>query len=440
MTISNRDLAVAEREILESQQIREKISNEEFKIWKKTVPLLYDTIQTHVLDFPLSIQWLPGYSVSDNKNNITVKLLLGSNSLQNNEYLKLASLDLPSTLASDFSSFLPRAQSIPIPLSNATDDIGNFKILSTWKHDGQINKLKLSPDASKVLTFDNQGIVHLYRLDSNDYVDFKYHKQDGNCLEWVSNDQFLSGAKDGQIALWEISKPSTPIQLFKSHSATINGISYNLKGGSIFGSVADDHFTHFSDIRASTGSNPVIQYENTHIQNTIAFHPQVETLFATGGKDNVVSLFDLRKPGIPMRNLFGHNGSIQGVIWDSGNTPSTLVSWGLDKRTIIWDLNNLEEDFTYPNEYQELSRRKNVNKVDPCLHFIHGGHAGRINDVDVHPSVKGLYVSIGADNLLEIWKPKSLLIEEEGNSDDSKDSDSNKELNLKATKGTSDVE
>lgn len=38
----------------------EKIINEEYKIWKKNTPFLYDCVLTHALSWPsLTVQWLP---------------------------------------------------------------------------------------------------------------------------------------------------------------------------------------------------------------------------------------------------------------------------------------------------------------------------------------------------------------------------------------------
>lgn len=48
--IGTEDAAVAE----------EKIINEEYKIWKKNAPYLYDLVVTHALEWPsLTAQWLP---------------------------------------------------------------------------------------------------------------------------------------------------------------------------------------------------------------------------------------------------------------------------------------------------------------------------------------------------------------------------------------------
>jgi histone-binding protein RBBP4 len=38
----------------------EKQINEEYKIWKKNAPFLYDLVMTHALEWPsLTVQWLP---------------------------------------------------------------------------------------------------------------------------------------------------------------------------------------------------------------------------------------------------------------------------------------------------------------------------------------------------------------------------------------------
>jgi len=40
--------------------LQEKLINEEYKIWKKNTPFLYDLVMTHALEWPsLSVQWLP---------------------------------------------------------------------------------------------------------------------------------------------------------------------------------------------------------------------------------------------------------------------------------------------------------------------------------------------------------------------------------------------
>jgi hypothetical protein len=42
------------------QDAEDKVINEEYKIWKKNTPFLYDLVMTHALEWPsLTCQWLP---------------------------------------------------------------------------------------------------------------------------------------------------------------------------------------------------------------------------------------------------------------------------------------------------------------------------------------------------------------------------------------------
>ena len=41
-------------------QVEVRLVNEEYKIWKKNTPFLYDLVVTHALEWPsLTVQWLP---------------------------------------------------------------------------------------------------------------------------------------------------------------------------------------------------------------------------------------------------------------------------------------------------------------------------------------------------------------------------------------------
>ncbi|EMG47594.1 HAT2 Histone acetyltransferase type B subunit 2 [Candida maltosa Xu316] len=420
MPSTTNEFAKAEREIAQEQQLQEKIVNEEFKIWKKTVPLLYDFVHTFALDTPsLVFQWIPTYTTSD--ADLEVKFLIGTNTINKSDnYLKMGSITLPSTLETNDD------KTLPIPSENI--DTSNFKIINQWKQNSEINKLKVSGDGKTAIGFGADGIIRGFDLTNFDVVDYKYHKQEGYALDWVDDTSFISGSKDSQIALWQVGKPSTPIQLFKGHNGAINDLS-SIKNKNLFGSVSDDSTTQFYDIRTSSSDvNPVITVENEHIQSSIQFHPDLDTLYATAGKDNVISLYDIRNYKTPIRKLFGHNDTVRQLEWD-WNNPNVLVSCGLDKRVIFWDLENLEEDFVYPdqsstNGKDNGSKRKQTSKVDPCLKYVHGGHTNRINDFDIHPKIKNIFGSVGDDRLLEVWKPKSLPKEESDEDADAEDKDS----------------
>ena len=59
--------------------VEEKIVNEEYKIWKKNTPFLYDLVMTHALEWPsLTAQWLPEVTRPEGKDYSVHRLLLGT--------------------------------------------------------------------------------------------------------------------------------------------------------------------------------------------------------------------------------------------------------------------------------------------------------------------------------------------------------------------------
>ena len=59
--------------------VEERIVNEEYKIWKKNTPFLYDLVMTHALEWPsLTAQWLPDITRPEGKDYSVHRLLLGT--------------------------------------------------------------------------------------------------------------------------------------------------------------------------------------------------------------------------------------------------------------------------------------------------------------------------------------------------------------------------
>jgi len=60
-------LAIPDEEATANDIFEEKLINEEYKIWKKNTPFLYDLVMTHALEWPsLTVQWLPDKEGSEN--------------------------------------------------------------------------------------------------------------------------------------------------------------------------------------------------------------------------------------------------------------------------------------------------------------------------------------------------------------------------------------
>lgn len=61
------------------EAVEERVINEEYKIWKKNTPFLYDLVMTHALEWPsLTVQWLPDKTTPEGKDYSIHKLILGT--------------------------------------------------------------------------------------------------------------------------------------------------------------------------------------------------------------------------------------------------------------------------------------------------------------------------------------------------------------------------
>ena len=57
----------------------DRMLNEEYKIWKKNSPYLYDLVFTHALEWPsLTVQWLPDITIDKERDVSIQKIILGT--------------------------------------------------------------------------------------------------------------------------------------------------------------------------------------------------------------------------------------------------------------------------------------------------------------------------------------------------------------------------
>ena len=75
--------------------VEERLISEEYKIWKKNTPFLYDLVITHALEWPsLTAQWLP--EVTQGTDFHTHRLILGTHTSDEQNHLIIASVQLPA--------------------------------------------------------------------------------------------------------------------------------------------------------------------------------------------------------------------------------------------------------------------------------------------------------------------------------------------------------
>uniref|UniRef100_A0A8C1EQN6 Retinoblastoma binding protein 4, like n=1 Tax=Cyprinus carpio carpio TaxID=630221 RepID=A0A8C1EQN6_CYPCA len=87
---------MADKEVYDDA-VEERVINEEYKIWKKNTPFLYDLVMTHALEWPsLTVQWLPDVNRPEGKDYVVHRLVLGTHTSDEQNHLVIASVQIPN--------------------------------------------------------------------------------------------------------------------------------------------------------------------------------------------------------------------------------------------------------------------------------------------------------------------------------------------------------
>ncbi|KAG7854817.1 hypothetical protein KL919_005099 [Ogataea angusta] len=378
--------------VKEKYQVAEKIVNEEYKIWKKTSPLLYDVIYSYALPWPsLTVEWLR--QTEQTGHAVRASFLAGTHTSDGSQnYLRQYSVQLPSTDESPDKSLFQGNQ---------------ISLQREWAHPGEINKLRVNQETGLVATQTNSGDVLIYDLESGGPAKtLRHHTKEGFGLEWnpdFAQNQLLSSSEDHTVALWSMDA-DVPVRVFRTHTGIVNDVAWNRQHSSVVASASDDLSLQIHDLRAP---RPVVAVANAHggPLNAVAFHPDVGTLLATGSSDNLINCWDLRLMEQPTRKLYGHAGSVVDLKF----RENLLLSSSSDRRVLLWDLCHVRDGEFDVKEHE----RKKGDYTDPCLVFMHGGHTGRICEADWHPVLDNVVASCAEDGLVEVWRPRHVDQREE---------------------------
>uniref|UniRef100_A0A286XM10 Histone-binding protein RBBP4-like N-terminal domain-containing protein n=1 Tax=Cavia porcellus TaxID=10141 RepID=A0A286XM10_CAVPO len=363
---------MADKEAAFDDAVEDRVINEEYKIWKKNTPFLYDLVMTHALEWPsLTAQWLPDVTRPEGKDFSIHRLVLGKKNL---EVLAIS---------------------------------GKIEIEIKINHEGEVNRARYMPQnpciiatktpSSDVLVFDY--IKHPSKPDTsgecNPDLRLRGHQKEGYGLSWNPNlsGHLLSASDDHTICLWDISalpkegKVVDAKTIFTGHTAVVEDVSWHLLHESLFGSVADDQKLMIWDTRSNNTFKP------SHSMNCLSFNPYSEFILATGSADKTVALWDLRNLKLKLHSFESHKDEIFQVQWSPHN-ETILASSGTDRRLNVWDLSKIGEEQS-PEDAED---------GPPELLFIHGGHTAKISDFSWNPNEPWVLCSVSEDNIMPVWQ------------------------------------
>eukprot|EP00252_Welwitschia_mirabilis_P020121 TRINITY_DN4858_c0_g1_i1.p1 TRINITY_DN4858_c0_g1~~TRINITY_DN4858_c0_g1_i1.p1 ORF type:complete len:422 (-),score=96.52 TRINITY_DN4858_c0_g1_i1:169-1434(-) len=393
-------------------EMEERLINEEYKIWKKNTPFLYDLVITHALEWPsLTVQWLPDRDEPPGKDYSLQKMILGTHTSDNEpNYLMLAHVHLPLLDSENDARHYDDERAEIGGFGSAN---GKVQIVQQINHDGEVNRARYMPQnpfmiatktvSAEVYVFDYSKHPSKPPQDGGCNPDLRLrgHNTEGYGLSWspFKHGHLLSGSDDAQICLWDINvtaknKILDAQQIFKVHEGVVEDVAWHLQHEHLFGSVGDDRQLLIWDLRVSTPNKPlhsVVAHQGE--VNCLAFNPFNEWVLATGSADRTVKLFDLRKITQALHTFSCHKEEVFQIGWSPTN-ETILASCSADRRLMVWDLSRIGEEQT----------AEDAEDGPPELLFIHGGHTSKISDFSWNPCEDWVIASVAEDNILQIWQ------------------------------------
>jgi histone-binding protein RBBP4 len=384
----------------------EQAIQDEYRLWKKNTPFLYDTVLTHCLTWPsLTCEWLPDKSEPPGSDYSIQKLVLGTQTADGTDnYLLIASVKLPKDDGEvDVGKYEESAQQ-----ENGGDQ-HRISIHSRICHPGEVNKARHNPKnpfiiatktvSGDVLLFDYSK--HPSRPATENLVlsqaTLKGHSAEGYALDWSMDHQLASGADDNIVCIWDTRNGSCDSALASlvGHTKPVEAVAYNRVNQSVLLSVGDDRRILLWDLRTNQIAQKRLNGHEGDI-NAASWAPHTEFLFATAGGDKVINLWDSRRMDKPIYALEGggHTADITNVNW-SLFADHILASSGVDRRVILWDLSRIGDELTSDE----------AADGPPEVLMMHGGHTGRVNDFSWNPNegMEWNIASVADDNMLQVW-------------------------------------
>jgi len=413
---------MTEREVYDDAA-EERLINEEYKIWKKNTPFLYDLVMTHALEWPsLTAQWLPDFTMPEGKDYTIHRLILGTHTSDEQNHLVIASVQLPNDEAQFDSSHYDNDRA---EFGGFGSVSGKIDIEIRINHEGEVNRARYMPQnqciiatktpSSDVLIFDYTK--HPSKPDpsgeGNPELRLNGHSKDGYGLSWNPNvnGHLLSASDDHTICLWNINANTASarnldaMMIFTGHTAVVEDVAWHLLHDSMFGSVGDDKKLMLWDTRSNNPNKPsqMIEAHSAEV-NCLSFNPYSEYILATGSADKTVALWDLRNTKMKLHSFESHKDEIFQVQWSPHN-ETILASSGTDRRLNVWDLSKIGEE----------QSADDIEDGPPELLFIHGGHTAKISDFSWNPNDAWIICSVSEDNIMQVWQmAENIYNDEEG--------------------------
>jgi len=289
-------------------------------------------------------------------------------------------------------------------------------------HNAKIFTCRFSRDGKHLASggVDKDIFLWYVKGECQNHTMLRGHKNAVMQVQWSKDSSMVfSASADQTAAVWD-AEAAVRVRKLREHSSFVNGVSPSLQGMQLLATASDDGTAKVFDIRMKTS----VKTYDAMYQCTAACFDRYTTELFTGGIDNVIKIWDLRKSGeTPKYILEGHLETITDLKLNPEGTH--LLSSAMDNTARCWDMRPFVKGSRAIAIYDGVHHDNQKNLIRAnwspdgrmiCSGSADGmvyvwdeasgeilyqlpGHKGVVNEVDFHP-LEPIILSGSADKLL----------------------------------------
>jgi histone-binding protein RBBP4 len=405
-----------------AEQDRNKVINEEYKIWKKNAPAMYHYLFTKAHKWPfITCQWFPDTkTVADNDYLNDHRFLLGTNtSDQEKEYLYFGHIEVPKEGARKPEFW--NAETQEIGSHGQSKKPLSMELTQRVNHEGAVNKARYMPQnpdiiatqglAGKCFIFDRTKHTNEPKDDSvSAQMVLLGHEDEGFGLDWNSKreGQLATGCQDNTVRIWDIkdgfsrsnSQKFEASRIITTHSSYVNDVQFHPHFENLLVSCSEDKTYSMLDLRKET---PINKIELPAPINCLTWHNQPKDeanryTLLLGGADGKIYFYDARYT--KLKHVFEtHQEGIVKLQWSPAD-PNYFASASEDRVICRWNVMDIGAE----------QEPEDAEDGPPELTFMSSGFVDRITDFDQNQNELDLFLACAEDNQTMFFQPDHRLV------------------------------